>query len=519
LNCSTEKHRLPFAGIGNGAKAHSLPENSLPVVDAEDARWFPVLLPRIFSRARRHAKIRPMTAPAPLAFIDLETTGATASLDRITEIGIVEVDADGTVREWQQLVNPGTRISPFIENLTGISNAMVADAPAFASVADEVLRRLRGRLFIAHNARFDYGFLKSEFKRLDIEFRAPVLCTVKLSRTLYPEFKRHSLDALIERHGLQAAARHRALADAQLIHQFWQKIHVDRSSDEIDAAMTKLNAYPSLPAHLDTSIVDELPENPGVYLFHGEKGEHGDLPLYVGKAKNIRNRVLSHFSADKRSAKEMRLIEQLRHISWIETSGEIGALLKEAALVKQLQPTQNRQLRRNDEVCTWMLNDAGDGWLRPELALAHDLDFGIQTACYGLFKHKKEANDVLKRLVESHQLCDTLSGLNQQAPGKPCFGHQIRRCKGGCVGKETLARHNMRLMAALVTLKLASWPFHGPAIIREGDEVHLINGWRYLGTAKNENDLHELSGNEPPPFDRDIYKILSKYIQLMKPLS
>ena len=108
----------------------------------------------------------------PLAFVDLETTGATATHDRITEIGIVEVDADGTVREWQQLVNPGMRIPPFIEQLTGISNDMVADAPPFETVAAETMKRLEGRLFIAHNARFDYGFLKNEFKRLGITFRA-----------------------------------------------------------------------------------------------------------------------------------------------------------------------------------------------------------------------------------------------------------------------------------------------------------------------------------------------------------
>ena len=165
-----------------------------------------------------------------LAFVDLETTGATATHDRITEIGIVEVDEDGSVREWQQLVNPGMRIPPFIEQLTGISNDMVADAPPFEAIADEALRRLHGRLFIAHNARFDYGFLKTEFKRLGVDFKANVLCTVKLSRALYPEHHRHNLDSLIERHGLHAEGRHRALADAQLIHQFWQKIHVHRSS-------------------------------------------------------------------------------------------------------------------------------------------------------------------------------------------------------------------------------------------------------------------------------------------------
>ncbi|WP_153147666.1 3'-5' exonuclease family protein [Dechloromonas sp. H13] len=455
----------------------------------------------------------------PLAFVDLETTGATATADRITEIGIVEVDADGTVREWQQLVNPGTRIPPFIEQLTGISNEMVAAAPSFAAVAGETLRRLEGRLFIAHNARFDYGFLKNEFKRLGVDFRAPVLCTVKLSRTLYPQFHRHNLDSLIERHALRADARHRALADAQLIHQFWQKIHVDRSSDEIDAALAKLAARPSLPPHLDPGIIDDLPEGPGVYLFYGEPTESGDLPLYVGKAKDIRKRVLSHFAADHSSAKEMALAQQLRRIDWIETAGEIGALLKEATLVKQLLPTHNRLLRKNDELCTWTLVDEGEGWLRPELASAHDLDFGARTSCYGLFKSAREAAEVLRALAAEHNLCDALLGLERTAPGKPCFGHQIRRCKGACVGREPYARHTMRLVGALARLKLAAWPVNGPALIREGDEAHLVDSWRYLGTAKNDDELDALLAAGRPRFDRDTYKILAKYVGRMIPLS
>ena len=401
-----------------------------------------------------------------LAFVDLETTGATASADRITEIGIIEVDEDGSVREWQQLVNPGTRIPPFIEQLTGISNEMVAAAPPFAAVAEETLRRLAGRLFIAHNARFDYSFLKNEFKRLGVTFRAPVLCTVKLSRTLFPEYKRHNLDSLIERHGLAADARHRALADAQLIRQFWQKIHVDRSSDEIEAALTAQNARPSLPPHLDPEILDELPDTPGVYLFYADN----NLPLYVGKAKDIRKRVLSHFAADHSSAKEMALAQQVRRIDWIETAGEIGALLKEAALVKQLQPAHNRQLRKNDDVCTWTLVDEGEGWLRPQLASPRELDMGIRSACYGLFKNGKEATEVLHALAGEHNLCDALLGLEKITPGKPCFGHQVKRCKGACVGSEPYARHTMRLVGALSRLKLVSWPLNGPALIREGDE-------------------------------------------------
>ena len=455
----------------------------------------------------------------PIAFVDLETTGATATSDRITEIGIVEVDADGTVREWQQLVNPGTRIPPFIEQLTGISNDMVADAPPFAAVAEETLRRLQGRLFIAHNARFDYGFLKNEFKRLGVAFRAPVLCTVKLSRTLYPQFHRHNLDSLIERHALQADARHRALADAQLIHQFWQKIHVDRSSDEIEAALNKLNARPSLPPHLDDALIDELPDTPGVYLFYGEPSEHGDLPLYVGKAKDIRQRVLSHFAADHSSAREMALAQQVRRIDWIETAGEIGALLKEARLVKELQPTHNRQLRKNDDLCTWTLVDEGEGWLRPQLTSAQDLDFGLSTSCYGLFKNPREANEVLRALAAEHNLCDVLLGLQKAPPGKPCFGLQIRRCKGACIGKEPLARHTLRLVGALVRLKLVSWPLTGPVLIREGEEAHLIDGWRYLGTITRDDEASALLDAERPPFDRDIYKLLAKYVGKLQALT
>lgn len=451
----------------------------------------------------------------PLAFVDLETTGATATTDRITEIGIIEVDADGSVREWQHLVNPGTGIPPFIEQLTGISNEMVAAAPPFAELAAETLRRLEGRLFIAHNARFDYGFLKNEFKRLGIAFRAPVLCTVKLSRTLFPEYKRHNLDSLIERHALVADARHRALADAQLIHQFWQKIHVDRSNEEIEAALKAQNARPSLPPHLDAGIIDELPDTPGVYLFYGENS----LPLYVGKARDIRQRVLSHFSADHQSAREMALSQQVKRIDWIETAGEIGALLKEAALVKQLQPTHNRQLRKNDDLCTWTLVDEGEGWLRPQLASARDIDMGIRNSCYGLFKSNKEATEVLRALAAEHNLCDALLGLEKTAPGKPCFGHQIKRCKGACIGSEPYAKHSMRLVGALSRLKLVSWPLNGPALIREGDEAHLIDGWRYLGTARSDQEIHALLAAGRPQFDRDIYKILAKYVAKMIPLT
>jgi DNA polymerase-3 subunit epsilon len=157
---------------------------------------------------------------SPLAFVDLETTGTIATRDRITEIAIVTFDGERTER-WSQLLNPEAAIPPFVEQLTGISNAMVADQPVFADIAEEVLQRLQGHIFVAHNARFDYGFLKNEFKRLGLTFRATVLCTLKLSRQLFPQFAKHNLDCLIERHQISVGDRHRALTDADAIYQFW----------------------------------------------------------------------------------------------------------------------------------------------------------------------------------------------------------------------------------------------------------------------------------------------------------
>ena len=453
-----------------------------------------------------------MSFPA-LAFVDLETTGATATADRITEIGIVEVDADG-VREWSCLVNPGTPISGFIERLTGISNAMVADAPPFEDIAAEVKARLEGRLFIAHNARFDYGFLKNEFKRAGHDFRATVLCTVKLSRKLYPQHAKHNLDSLIERHGLTVSSRHRALGDARLIHQFWSRVQDEVAPDLVDAAVKKLTARPSLPSDLDPSNVDNLPDGAGVYLFYGEN----ELPLYIGKSKELKKRVLAHFAADHSAALEMTLAQQVRRIECIETGGEIGALLKEAALIKRLQPIHNRSLRRNEDLCFWQLVESRAGEWRPQLVLAAELDFRRAAQLFGPFKTAKEAKRALTELAKEHRLCHALLGLEKVKPGKPCFAHQLQQCKGACLGKEPVSFHSARLMAALGRLRLADWPFEGPAWIREGDDVHLVDHWCHLGTAQCEAELYALL-EQPPTFDKDSYRIFVKALNRMTPLA
>ena len=447
----------------------------------------------------------------PLAFVDLETTGATASQDRITEIGIILVDTHG-VEEWSTLVNPETRISGFIENLTGISNDMVADAPRFGDVASRVFKMLEGRVFVAHNARFDYAFLKQSFLREGIDFSAKTLCTIKLSRRLYPGHPRHNLDSLIERHGLKVEGRHRALADAQLIYQFWNKIQATIPQESIHSAVKALLGRPSTPTHLDLTMIDGLPESPGVYLFYGEN----DLPLYVGKSVNIRQRVMSHFTADVTSAKEMSLSQQVRRIEHIKTGGEIGALLKEAALVKKLQPTHNRQLRRNNELCSIQVQEDSEG-LRVHVAYANELDFATTSNLYGLFKSKREALKALTEIAEEHSLCKAVIGLEKVKPESPCFGRQLKKCRGACIGDEPRLAHDARLLSGLSKLKIKTWPFDGPAYLQEGDEMLLIENWAYLGSARSEEEIWSLLDGGSAQFDKDTYKILSKFAGKLQP--
>lgn len=195
------------------------------------------------SRAWQNA---PMNQSEKLVFLDLETTGANAALDRITEIGLVEVEGD-RVERWSTLVNPQMPIPPFIQRLTGIDDRMVSDAPPIDAVLDTVRGRLDGALFIAHNARFDFGFLNNACLRAGSRLENEVLCTVRLSRRLFPAERRHNLDTLIARHQLVADERHRALADADLLWQLWRRLSSQIAPEVFQPAVRALRQRPGEP--------------------------------------------------------------------------------------------------------------------------------------------------------------------------------------------------------------------------------------------------------------------------------
>lgn len=450
----------------------------------------------------------------PLAFVDIETSGSTPTKDGITEIAVIRL-VDGQLDRWSTLVNPGMRIPPFIQSLTGIDDAMVADAPRFERVASELRARLEGCIFVAHNVRFDYAFIKQAYASIGEPFQAPTLCTVRLSRLLFPDEPRHNLDALVQRHGLAVTGRHRAMADADLILQFWMRLLESVPRESIEKAVRSILGRPSLPPNIDPAQVADMPNGPGVYLFYGDN----DLPLYIGKSKTLRGRVLSHFSADTRSSKELRITQQVKRVEWRETAGEISALLLESDLVKKLKPTMNRRLRLNRSITTIVLRDAEDF---PQLQLgpiAEALE-NPERRCFGLFETMSEAQRVLRQLSDDHGLCKSLTGLEKARSGQACFGRQLHRCRGACEGLEPLAQHRLRLEVALAKLRVRDWPFSGPAVLTEGDRALLFNQWAYLGSATCEEELCDLLRSPGPlQFDRDTYRILLRVVGRMRPLA
>src|SRR6267142_964704 len=410
---------------------------------------------------------------APLAIVDLETTGTRPAADRVTEIGVLEVERFEVVSQWSTLVNPGVPVPSEIQALTGI----------------------------AHNARCDYGFLRREFDRAGIRFHARAVCSVRLSRRLYPRERAHDLDSVIARHGIDCPARHRAMGDVEALWQFLRIAAKEHGEEVLTVAARQVAKAPALPPQLDPAVVDAIPEAPGVYLFHGESGP----PLYIGKSRSMRSRVLQHFYSTA------AWLQGVRRIDWQRTVGELGALLTEARLVKQLAPLHNRQLRRPERLCGFVFDGK-----RLRIATAEEIDADTLPYVYGVFRTRRAAVQTLRALADEHGLCLQVLGFDAKRQGA-CFRHQIGRCAGACAMRESIHSHHGRLAAALATLSTPPWPYAGAEGIIETDaarnatEVHAVDRWCYLGAARCEPEMADLL-DERPRFDYDHYRILSRYL-------
>ncbi|RZI41955.1 endonuclease [Herbaspirillum sp. HC18] len=255
------------------------------------------------------------------------------------------------------------------------------------------------------------------------------------------------------------------------------------------------------PDHIDRASLDALPSKPGIYIFRDEQ----DRPLYIGKSVNIRTRVLSHL----RTPEEARMLQASRYVEFRRTAGDIGALLLESRLIKDMQPLHNKKLRRTREMCTLHLGP--DARSMPEIVYARDHDFAKTENLYGLFATRKAALEKLREIVDTERLCPAMTGLETRMRGRACFARQIARCLGACIGEESIEDHTLRLRAALEEMRIVVWPYAGPmGIVEECDgwkQVHVVDRWFYIGSVDHAaGALPKAAARRT--FDVDTYKIL-----------
>lgn len=375
------------------------------------------------------------------AIVDIETTGGYADNHRVTEVAIYHHDGISITDHYKTLINPGRAIPQFITGLTGIDYEMVKEAPAFQDVAHEIHRWLKDRVFVAHNAHFDYSFLKKEFDDAGLVWNTRKLCTVRLSRKIIPGLTSYSLGRLAESLGIRIDDRHRAGGDAQATAKIFD-ILLKRDQDGVIAKALKRNSGETiLPPNLDKSEFDKLPAKAGVYYFLDGRG----TVIYVGKAINIKKRIAGHFTGDAREWNRSNIRNEIHHITYELTGNELVALILESQEIRRLWPKYNlAQKYRQEE---WGIFDYEDrnGYLR----------FCVNQVVKGTrplitFSNKADAWNLMWEKVKEFELCPKLSGL-QLAKGL-CFSHQSGTCHGACLAIESAKKYNKRAQKSIDSL-------------------------------------------------------------------
>jgi len=396
------------------------------------------------------------------AFVSVQTTGGSPATERIIEIAILRFTPEG-VEEWSRLVNPERGITDAVQAGTGITRAMLAEAPIFEELAREVTGLLAGHVFVAHQAKGAHGALKRAFARMDAEFDVPVLCTARLSRRLYPKEKHHGLDAIVGRHGLiaghDAASRHRALGQARLCLQFWQKLQRVFSASELERAVNRL----ATPASNNTPLLSRDDTSPAAPVDSGP--------------------VILQWDA-------------------------LGTAFQAALMSAQARSGLPRPGgARHSGTFAWRLTrDLVSGTLG--LSAPDDPDLGISGDLYGVFRSRTRARNWLRELALETGLCTTHLGLDERTADPACPARRIGRCMGACLGRESAEAHFQRLDAALQPHRVGPWPIRGPLLVQHKDGFHVVDHWRYLGVAAGMDDVSTLQarGRDGLAFDADIYE-------------
>jgi DNA polymerase-3 subunit epsilon len=447
-----------------------------------------------------------MSLPREYAIIDTETTGMRPPFSRVIDIGIIRVKNGKIVDTFQSLINPGTSIPSQITRITDITDSDLITAPSFDEVALRVEDILKDAVFVAHNAAFDYAFIKAEFNRIGMAFKAPTLCTVRLSRALYPHERSHSLDSIINRHNLHISERHRAYPDARAVYDFLDITTRSIESKKLKQAVE--NVLGSSLGRVPKEAFKELSDSSGVYFFHGPDQEL----LYIGKSKHIRTRVRSHFSAQ--SPRSHHIQNETASIHTVETSGELSALILESALIKQQNPLYNRALVKRKSLVVVYRTEDTDGY--DTLQLKHTSSMHADPAILGVFRSQSQAKNTVRTIARQHGLCEKRLGLEKN--GAECFARQLGTCDGACLGAISTEVFNTRLEKAFESRRLKVWPYKGVVLITEQKDensgtLFFIDNWSLKGAYRYEDENYSPLVENGGGFDYDTYKILVRFMR------
>ncbi len=440
----------------------------------------------------------------PVVFVDIETTGGSYRNSRVLEVAVIRVEEGGITREFSTLLDPETYIPTNITAITGIRQRDVQGKPVFSEIASELEDIMKDAVFIAHNVRFDYSFLKQEFATLGRDFAPKLLCTVRLSRALYATQKGHSLAKLIERHQIPVTARHRALEDARAMLYFTQIAFEEHGFEVFNEAVGRQLKTQSLPPHLEPSEVTSIDNVPGVYIFRDE----ARLPIYVGKSISLKKRVMSHFQST--SLKELKISQQVRHIETIKTGSELAALILESRLIKELQSIYNRLLRRVSKYAMLVKSKQND-YTTLDIKMGNVDDNTDLSNIYGIYRNRTLAKKKIEEVTRLFGLCPKLMGIEKAT--NACFSYSLGKCKGACIGEETPELYNRRLEIALENSKVPMWDYSSAVSVpinEEGERV-IINNWIVQGFLNPEGEM--IINDVEPSFDVDEYKIIYRFLK------
>jgi DNA polymerase-3 subunit epsilon len=376
------------------------------------------------------------------AVVDIETTGGFAAGNGITEISILIHDGQSVIDQFETLVNPGKEIPAYIEALTGISNEMVTCAPAFDEVAEKIYGLLQDKIFVAHNVNFDFSFVRHQLASLGYQLQSKKLCTVRMSRKLFPGHASYSLGKLCKTLGIELNNRHRAGGDAAATAVLLGMLIQADTDGLISQTLNRGSKEQALPPNLQRSEVERLPSSPGVYYFKDQKGK----AIYVGKAKDLKKRVCSHFTGNNISKQRQNFLKDIYHVDFEVCGTELIAFILEAAEIKRLWPENNRAMKRFEHKYGLYAFEDQKGYLR----LGIDKHKQQTPALYS-FNSLLDGHNMLRTLIKDQLLCEKLCYIQNKR--LECTGHEAGTCAGACVGKESAAAYNVRVKYAINQLK------------------------------------------------------------------